>query len=60
MGDLSAQRAEEGDTMTRCFKRALVLATRANDHRLMERLSRRLGDRSGDAQAEESRPAPPH
>jgi tetratricopeptide (TPR) repeat protein len=59
MGDLSAQRAEEGDTMTRCFKRALVLATRANDHRLMERLSRRLAEEVGEAQAEESRPGPP-
>ncbi len=58
MGDLSAQRPEGGDTVTRCFKRALVLATRANDHRLMERLSRRLAEGAGEAHAEESRPTP--
>jgi tetratricopeptide (TPR) repeat protein len=43
MGDLSAQRPDEGDTATRCFTRALTLAARANDQTLVERLSRRLG-----------------
>jgi tetratricopeptide (TPR) repeat protein len=43
MGDLSARRPDNGDTATRCFTRALALASRANDQTLVERLSKRLG-----------------
>ena len=52
MGELSAQRSEEGDTATRCFTRALALATSANDRRLVERLSKRLGLESARARSE--------
>jgi tetratricopeptide (TPR) repeat protein len=46
MGELSAQRPEETQTASRCFARALALATQASDQRLVERLARRLGAES--------------
>ena len=52
MGELSAQRPEEGETAARCFTRALSLARRANDQTLVARLSKRLGVEPGAATTE--------
>jgi tetratricopeptide (TPR) repeat protein len=52
MGELSARRPEDSETAVRCFARALTLATRASDQKLVDRLTRRLASKSMRTQGE--------